>query len=58
MEYIISFIIVLIFAIWELYEFNKVRKLIALYKNIFPNDTDQIEFNRYTLRSNYSAVVK
>lgn len=50
MEYIISFIIVLCFAIWELYEFNKVRKLTALYKNIFPNDTDQIEFNRYTLR--------
>ena len=45
MDYIVSIIFVLIFAAWELQQFNKVRKLTALYRNIFPNSTDQLEFD-------------
>lgn len=49
MEYIVSILFVLVFAIWELYQFNKVRKLTALYKNIFPSNASQLEFNRLKL---------
>lgn len=49
MDYIVSIIFVLIFAAWELQQFNKVRKLTALYRNIFPNSTDQLEFDSQKL---------
>lgn len=52
MDYIVSVIFVLIFSVWEVHQFNKVRKLTALYKNIFPNSTDQLEFNKQTLSIN------
>ena len=45
MEYIVSFIFVLIFAAWELYQFDQVRKLTAHYRNIFPYATNQLEFD-------------
>ena len=49
MDYIVSIIFVLIFAVWELHQFNKVRKLTALYKNIFPKSTGQLEFDSQNL---------
>lgn len=49
MDYIVSVFFVLIFAIWELFQFNKVRKLTVLYKNIFPNSIEQLEFNKQNL---------
>lgn len=49
MDYIVSIFFVLVFAIWELFQFNKVRKLTVLYKNIFPNSIEQLEFNKQTL---------
>jgi hypothetical protein len=49
MDYIVSIIFVLIFAIWELLQFNKVKKLTALYGNIFPNSTDKLEFDSQEL---------
>lgn len=52
MEYIVSFIFVLIFAAWESHQFIKVRKLTTLYRNIFPKSTDQIEFDSRKLYIN------
>ncbi|MBP3243869.1 MAG: hypothetical protein J6M59_02015 [Bacteroidaceae bacterium] len=49
MDYIVSIIFVLIFATWEWKQYNKVRKLTALYRNIFPNSTDQLEFDSQKL---------
>lgn len=49
MDYIVSIIFVLIFAAWELQQFIKVRKLTALYRNIFPNSTDQLKFDSKNL---------
>lgn len=49
MDYIVSIIFVLIFAVWELHQFNKVRKLTAFYRNIFPNSTGQLEFDSQKL---------
>ena len=53
MDYIVSIIFVLIFAVWELHQFNKVRKLTALYKNIFPKSTGQLEFDSQNLFIKY-----
>lgn len=49
MEYIVSIIFVLIFAVWELQQFIKVRKLTVLYRNIFPSSTGQLEFDSKNL---------
>lgn len=49
MEYIVSIIFVLLFAAWELQQFDKVRKLTALYRNIFPDNTDQLKFDSKNL---------
>lgn len=54
MDYIVSIVFVLFFAIWELQQFYKVRKLTVLYKNIFPNSTDQLEFDSHMLCINSS----
>ena len=57
MEYTISFIFVLIFAAWELRQFNKVRKLTSRYRHIFPNSTDQLEFDsqKLCIKSTHSS---
>lgn len=45
MDYRVSIIFVLIFAVWEFYQFIRVSKLTALYRNIFPNSTNHLEFD-------------
>jgi hypothetical protein len=59
MDYIVSIVFVLFFAIWELQQFYKVRKLTVLYKNIFPNSTDQLEFDSHMLciNSTHNSVL-
>lgn len=52
MGYILSIIFVLCFAAWELRQFKKAKILTTLYKNIFPNSTERIEFDRENLRIN------
>lgn len=54
MDYIVSIIFVYAFAAWELHQFGKVKKLTALYKNIFPNNIKQLEFDKKQLRINSS----
>ena len=49
MDYIVSIIFVLIFAVWQLKQYNKVKKLTALYKDIFPNSTEQLNFDSQKL---------
>lgn len=45
MEFVLSIFTIIVFTIWELYQFNKVRKLTALYRNIFPKSIEQLEFD-------------
>lgn len=45
MDYIVSIFFVVVFAVWELRQFNKVRILTNRYRNIFPEGTDQLDFD-------------
>lgn len=57
MNYILSIIFVIGFAAWEIYQFNKVKKLTALYKDIFPDNTDQLDFDnqKYHINSTHDS---
>ena len=59
MEYIVSAFFVVVFAVWEFKQFYKVKKLIVLYKNIFPDSIDDLEFNKQTLSiiSSHNSVL-
>ena len=49
MVYIVSFIFALGFIIWEFHQYYKAKKLIVLYKNIFPERPIQLEFDSLEL---------
>lgn len=49
MDYIVSIFFVVVFAVWEIRQFKKVRKLNILFKEIFPKSTEQLYFNSHTL---------
>ena len=49
MEYLLSIIFVLVFFLWQLYLFIKVSKQMTLYKKIFPQSIEYIEFDRESL---------
>ena len=49
MNYIISGILIAIFIIWELIQYNTVKELVVLYRGIFPEDIEDLSFNKETL---------
>lgn len=49
MDYIVSIIFVVIFAVWEIVQFQKVKRLTSLYQDIFPDSVDQLDFDKQTL---------
>lgn len=49
MDYIVSIIFVVIFAVWEIAQFKKVKRLTSLYQDIFPDSVDQLKFDKQTL---------
>ena len=50
MSYIISGVLIAIFVIWELTQFKKIVKLVALYQDIFPDNLKDLDFDKDNLR--------